>query len=79
MSTDTLTSSLHHYPLRGDITVPGDKSMSHRAAILAGLAHGPSRCHAATRSHGLPCTQPLFFFRHRYRRIPILIATTCRH
>ncbi len=43
MSTDTLTSSLHPHPLRGDITVPGDKSISHRAAILAGLAHGTSR------------------------------------
>lgn len=28
--------------LSGSITVPGDKSISHRAAILAGLAHGSS-------------------------------------
>jgi 3-phosphoshikimate 1-carboxyvinyltransferase len=29
-------------PLRGRIRVPGDKSVSHRALILAGLAAGPS-------------------------------------
>jgi len=29
-------------PLRGAVRVPGDKSISHRAAILAGLAAGPS-------------------------------------
>jgi 3-phosphoshikimate 1-carboxyvinyltransferase len=29
-------------PLRGRIRVPGDKSVSHRALILAGLATGPS-------------------------------------
>ena len=29
-------------PLRGRITVPGDKSISHRALILAGLAEGTS-------------------------------------
>ncbi len=29
-------------PLRGDITVPGDKSISHRAAIAAALARGAS-------------------------------------
>ncbi|MEG2328228.1 MAG: 3-phosphoshikimate 1-carboxyvinyltransferase, partial [Akkermansia sp.] len=26
--------------LQGELTVPGDKSISHRAAILGGLAHG---------------------------------------
>src|SRR5574341_305832 len=30
-------------PLRGDITVPGDKSIAHRAVILAGIARGRSR------------------------------------
>ena len=30
-------------PLRGEITVPGDKSISHRAVILAALAGGISR------------------------------------
>ena len=29
-------------PLRGRIRVPGDKSVSHRALILAGLASGAS-------------------------------------
>lgn len=29
-------------PLRGSLRVPGDKSVSHRALILAGLAKGPS-------------------------------------
>lgn len=31
--------------LRGEITVPGDKSMSHRALILGGLADGETRVH----------------------------------
>ena len=30
-------------PLTGDIEVPGDKSMSHRALILGGLASGETR------------------------------------
>jgi len=30
-------------PLKGEVHVPGDKSISHRAAILAGLASGQSR------------------------------------
>ena len=30
-------------PLRGEITVPGDKSISHRAVMLAALAEGTSR------------------------------------
>ena len=30
-------------PIRGDITVPGDKSISHRAIMLAALADGTSR------------------------------------
>ena len=30
-------------PLRGEVEVPGDKSISHRALILAGLAPGTSR------------------------------------
>ena len=28
-------------PLRGEITVPGDKSISHRAIMLASLADSP--------------------------------------
>ena len=30
-------------PLRGDIAVPSDKSMSHRALLLGGLAEGETR------------------------------------
>lgn len=30
-------------PLRGEITVPGDKSISHRAVMLAAIAEGQSR------------------------------------
>ncbi len=30
-------------PLRGEAELPGDKSLSHRAALLAALAEGPSR------------------------------------
>ena len=29
-------------PLRGDVTLPGDKSLSHRAALFAALAEGES-------------------------------------
>ena len=32
-------------PLRGEITVPGDKSMSHRAVMLASLADGVTEIH----------------------------------
>src|SRR5512142_1015551 len=30
-------------PLRGAVVVPGDKSISHRALLLGGLAEGPTR------------------------------------
>ena len=30
-------------PLRGELTVPGDKSIGHRAVIFAAIAHGASR------------------------------------
>ncbi|MFQ5519681.1 MAG: 3-phosphoshikimate 1-carboxyvinyltransferase, partial [Mariprofundus sp.] len=32
-------------PLRGEITVPGDKSMSHRSVMLASLADGVTEIH----------------------------------
>src|SRR5436305_1765496 len=38
-----LTSSRPAAPLEGDIRVPGDKSISHRALMFAGLAVGESR------------------------------------
>ncbi len=31
------------HPLRGEINLPGDKSISHRAALLAAMAEGESR------------------------------------
>ncbi len=31
------------HALRGEVHLPGDKSLSHRAALFAGLANGPSR------------------------------------
>ncbi len=37
-----LTVSPAHRPLRGEVTLPGDKSLSHRAALFAALAHGES-------------------------------------
>ncbi len=30
-------------PLKGELTVPGDKSIGHRAVIFAAIANGPSR------------------------------------
>jgi 3-phosphoshikimate 1-carboxyvinyltransferase len=38
----TLLVHPQHTPLRGTITVPGDKSISHRAVMLAGIADGIS-------------------------------------
>jgi 3-phosphoshikimate 1-carboxyvinyltransferase len=38
-----LTTKPAAAPLRGELTPPGDKSISHRALIFACLAHGPSR------------------------------------
>ncbi|HNJ66178.1 MAG TPA: 3-phosphoshikimate 1-carboxyvinyltransferase, partial [Turneriella sp.] len=32
-------------PMRGTLTFPGDKSLSHRAAIFAALAEGASTIH----------------------------------
>jgi 3-phosphoshikimate 1-carboxyvinyltransferase len=42
LSTTSLTASPAG-PLVGDVVVPGDKSMSHRALILGGLASGTTR------------------------------------
>ena len=41
-----MSTSLTIYPgqsLQGTVSLPGDKSLSHRAALFAGLAHGVSR------------------------------------
>ena len=32
-----------NHPLRGDITVPGDKSIAHRAVMFGSIAKGPTR------------------------------------
>lgn len=33
------------HPLRGEVTVPGDKSISHRAVMIGGLSSGTTRIH----------------------------------
>jgi len=43
MTTPRPLTSHHAAPLRGTITVPGDKSISHRALMLAALAIGQTR------------------------------------
>ena len=43
ISPDDLLSGSRSEPLPGEIEVPGDKSMSHRALILGGLARGETR------------------------------------
>lgn len=42
---EAILSGLPSGPLQGEIHVPGDKSMSHRALILGGLAEGETRVH----------------------------------
>lgn len=39
----SLTSVKNHQPLKGEVTVPGDKSISHRALIFSCLGHGISK------------------------------------
>ncbi len=48
MSTDTLT--LTPGPLQGALTVPADKSITHRALLFGAIAHGPSHVHNPLRS-----------------------------
>lgn len=43
MATDSITVSKQTHGLRGTITVPGDKSISHRVAILGALSEGSMR------------------------------------
>ena len=43
MASDTISVELAAHPLRGELIVPGDKSVSHRVAILGGLASGVTR------------------------------------
>lgn len=48
-------------PLRGEITIPADKSISHRAVMLASLAHGKSIIHNF--SSGADCKSTLNLFK----------------
>jgi 3-phosphoshikimate 1-carboxyvinyltransferase len=43
-------------PLRGEFAVPGDKSVSHRALILNGLASGPARVRGLLRADDVRAT-----------------------
>src|SRR5216684_8084912 len=43
MKTETAMTVRPARNLRGSVTLPGDKSISHRYAMLAGIAEGPSR------------------------------------
>jgi 3-phosphoshikimate 1-carboxyvinyltransferase len=47
-------------PLRGEITVPGDKSISHRAIMLASLAEGTSRIRGFLEGEDTRATARLF-------------------
>src|SRR5207302_5985113 len=43
MKTETATTVRPARNVRGSVQLPGDKSISHRYAMLAGIAEGPSR------------------------------------
>src|SRR5207249_11879274 len=43
MKTETATTVRPARNLRGSVSLPGDKSISHRYAMLAGIAEGASR------------------------------------
>src|SRR4051794_28709341 len=43
--SDTLVISPASSGVRGEITMPGDKSISHRAVMFAAIARGESRIH----------------------------------
>jgi 3-phosphoshikimate 1-carboxyvinyltransferase len=47
---------MHAMNVRGSVVVPGDKSISHRALILAALADGPSRLRGVLRAHDVEST-----------------------
>ncbi|VXB30978.1 3-phosphoshikimate 1-carboxyvinyltransferase [Luteimonas sp. 9C] len=56
-------------PLRGDIRVPGDKSVSHRAIMLAALADGTSRIEGFLEGEDARATEAIF------RRLGVDIET----
>ncbi|HLT44326.1 MAG TPA: 3-phosphoshikimate 1-carboxyvinyltransferase, partial [Luteimonas sp.] len=47
-------------PLRGTIAVPGDKSVSHRAIMLASLADGTSRIEGFLEGEDARATESIF-------------------
>ena len=47
-------------PLRGEVAVPGDKSVSHRAVMLAALADGASRITGFLESEDARATEAIF-------------------
>lgn len=47
-------------PLRGEVRVPGDKSVSHRAIMLAALADGTSRIEGFLESEDARATEAIF-------------------
>jgi len=55
-SLDISGSSRESLVVRGEIRTPGDKSISHRALILAALAKGPSRVRAILESADVHAT-----------------------
>lgn len=59
MSGDTWTAEAGG-PLRGEVLVPGDKSVSHRAIMLAALADGTSRIEGFLESGDARATEAIF-------------------
>ena len=59
MNGDTWTAEAGG-PLRGEVVVPGDKSVSHRAIMLAALADGTSRIEGFLESGDAQATEAIF-------------------
>jgi 3-phosphoshikimate 1-carboxyvinyltransferase len=57
MKTETAATVRPARNLRGSVSLPGDKSISHRYAMLAGIAEGPSRL--VNYSTGADCASTL--------------------
>src|SRR2546421_10794979 len=57
MKTETATTVRPARNLRGSVSLPGDKSISHRYAMLAGIAEGASRLE--NYSTGVDCASTL--------------------
>ena len=46
--------------LKGEVTIPGDKSISHRAVMLGAISQGTTRITNFLRGRGLPLHHSLF-------------------